>query len=90
MKEEIILICSSENTGCTAGRWNKCSNCKNDVWVSDSSINALKGQQPDKILCFDCGMVKYRNENELNILPLTAEQIREIKNGLKKSKRNSN
>ena len=91
-KDEIIAICSTENTGNTRGMWVPCRGaCRRTVWLSDSTINAMKESNPQInleinppiVLCIECGLPQLKKDGSAPILvPPTAEQLEELKKGI--------
>lgn len=84
--DEILAICSTENTGNTIGIDAHCINCDTKVWLSDSTIKSIKSSFPDvdlkvhppTILCMLCGMKRIKDTKDVNIMPPTDEQVKEI------------
>jgi hypothetical protein len=94
--DEIIAICSLRNEGHTVGISVPCRGCGKTVWLSDSTINSIKANQPEVDLvktppvplCIYCGIKRMEESesksNETILMPISDEQITELKNGLDK------
>lgn len=94
--DKTVVLCGADNyTGADSIDVN-CRKCNAAVILSDSTIRSLKQNDPeldlDKdppiVLCVECGL-EYINKSkaegeELNIVPLTEEQLREFRQGLEK------
>lgn len=77
-KQYAMSICAEERSPGVEGKYDKCYECALEIFVSQSTWNAL----PDSITelrpyCMECG-VKLLQKNQIPILPATAEQKFEI------------
>jgi hypothetical protein len=87
-KDDIICICSIENTGHTIGVRVPCrgDDCKNTVWLSDSTINTIKQQNPGINLsenppspvCMECGLKIMSKSKDFKMSPMSSEQAKEL------------
>jgi hypothetical protein len=87
-KDDIVCICSSDNTVHTIGVRVPCrgDNCKNTVWLSDSTIKTIKQQHPGIDLeknppspvCLDCGLKIMRNSKDFKMAPMSVQQAAEL------------
>lgn len=85
--DKIVLICAPKKSGNTVGIDAFCVKCDCDIWISDSTINSVKQQHPGIDLlvnkpdayCIDCGKEHLRKIKNPEVIPLTEEQINEIK-----------
>lgn len=97
-EEKTIVICGQDNyTGADSIDVN-CRKCNLAVILSDSTIRSLKQNKPDLdivkdppiVLCIECGMTYIEEQKnggeEIKVIPLSAEQIEEFKEGLSKFK----
>lgn len=92
-EDGIIVICSKENTAHTEGSESKCKKCQVKVWVSNSTLNALKMQRKeltdqqikDSALCTDCGLAEMAKLKDPSLIKPTEEQIQEIVAGIRKN-----
>lgn len=91
-KDEIITICSTENGGKTIGIWAACRGCETSVWLSDSTITAIKTRHPKMdlvetpptLLCLECGLSHMqKSKDPITIVPITDKQLAELRKGIK-------
>ena len=90
-EDEIIAICSNENSGNTIGIWAHCRKCDTDVWLSDSTIESIKTNYPDTdilenppvLLCIGCGLEHIKDSKSQVITKPTEKQLAEIINAIK-------
>jgi DNA-directed RNA polymerase subunit RPC12/RpoP len=85
--DEIVLICgrTSEISPRTTGIAAICTRCQHEVWLSDTSISAVKKNYPEldliktppTVVCIECGL-KDLDKKDAKISPLTSEQRQEI------------
>lgn len=93
---EFVITCMRISDRIFIG-WNKgiealCLDCGQKVWLSDSTMTAAKELNPDRdftkeppiIYCIECTMKKMK-EGDV-IIPPTADQKKEIDEGIKKLK----
>lgn len=89
--DDIIVICGESKI--TLGIDVICIDCKKPLWMSDSSINSVKQnnpgmdleKHPPTVLCMDCGTKRMeQNSNEERVIALpTPEQVKELKDYFK-------
>jgi len=87
-EDQIICICSKENSAHTIGIRVPCRGpgCNAQLWLSDSTINRIKKEKtdvdltktPPTPLCMDCGLKALKNSKDFKIAPPTTEQMEEI------------
>lgn len=83
MNEEQPVIVCAPSTGTTKGK-NVVCKCGEIVWLSDSSLEALKPDDPEpRIVCLPCFLKEFKDTTH-KIQPLTETQITEVKEGIKK------
>lgn len=84
---EIIIICmrlsKDHPVGYTLGIQAACRNCQADVWLSDTSMQALREQLPEidfnnKIPVVKCIECSVKIKKDLNFLPPAKVQISEM------------
>ena len=87
--DEVIVICGESKV--TIGINVICVDCGKPLWMSDSSMNSVKlnnpgvdlEKHPPTVLCIDCGNKKIEKEKDADIekivAPLTNEQLDEFK-----------
>jgi hypothetical protein len=85
--EEVAVICSPKSDRIapeTVGIWAYCVKCSCEVWLSDTSTQAVKEVNPEaKIMphCISCGTELLNGEHK--IIPPSEGQLKEIKNQIK-------
>jgi hypothetical protein len=87
-KDTIICICSTDNTVHTVGVRVPCrgDECKNTVWLSDSTINTIKQghpginleENPPSPVCIECGIKIMEKSKDFSISPMSKEQAYEL------------
>ena len=91
--DEIVVICGPDAMGDHKVIDVTCRSCGAEVLLSDSSIRSMKSQNPERdfdsqppvVLCVICGLSYMQTKgDDLQIAPLTEEQINELKNGISK------
>jgi len=88
--DDIVIVCSPTNHGL----WNtiqaNCRICNETIYLSDSSIESVKQQQPEVdleknppiLVCLSCGIHQLEKE-DVTIMPLTEGQIKELSNAIR-------
>ena len=84
-EKEVSIICvrmCNRTPGNHPGRVDVCRRCKTTVWLSDSSLEAVKGKK-HTLLCIECGRSEMkesaaRGEEPPEHMPLTERQGHEI------------
>lgn len=56
----------------------KCEKCQYDVWIAPSSLK-IKKEMKAKVVCSVCQTLKPKPGEAIDVLPLSNEQISEIK-----------
>lgn len=90
-KDDVIIICSTQNTAHTKGIRAFCTKCNASVWLSDSSIKSVKSKDPNldlekdppHLLCETCGLPVLMGAKDLEIMNMTLEQKTEIIKAIK-------
>ena len=92
-KDDISMICSRIGDGynlpVTKGIEAVCVECQHPIWISDTTIKAIKEYnptldleiKPPKALCLECGIISMQEENK-KIMPTSQTQIDEIKKNI--------
>lgn len=84
--QSVFVICAEENyLGIPASK-QKCTECLKDIILADSSMENILEHSPNEEViiypyCGECGLVKMASINDVQIMPLSRRQIREITEG---------
>lgn len=88
-------ICSTRNSANTTGQWTKCVECNIALWLSDSTLHAIRKTCPEldgqelkiNCYCFVHGMhhahVEKSKGEDVKVITPTTEQIDEVSKALK-------
>lgn len=93
-----IVFCSQLKDARTKGHAEKCKDCNDDIWLSDTSIPALKEnfpnadleKNPPELVCLKCGIERMNQANEKNggkdikFGKITLAQVDEVVDHIKK------
>lgn len=85
-EEGVLIICSKANVAKTEGSESKCKKCSCTVWVSNTTLAAVKQNRPDlkdqeikdQALCMECGLAEVAKTKDINFVNPTEEQKKEI------------
>lgn len=86
MKDCIVVICSDYAHPGIPGYWDICEECIVNIYVSNSTLSSITDQgHADKrirLLCFECA---YPLLDASQMMPLSKQQLKEIKDSMGKS-----
>jgi len=94
----IVVVCASENTAGTIGRWTYCSECNERIWLSNSSIEVIYASNPDwpedfepliEPMCIPHGIISINEDKESKLIAPSDEQMSEIKKAIEDDSKNS-
>lgn len=78
--DEVIILCADEAKYGIPGKWTVCGRCGDRIYLSDSSMRAVKegGYKKENIVlnCFECAEPKIKTPDQM--IPLSADQQNEI------------
>lgn len=78
--EESVLLCSPVDDQPTPveGSVRHRAGCGHNVWVSPSGLGLILDGEIDRIVCAPCAARSILAGNDIEIMPLTEAQIREV------------
>lgn len=86
--KDLCIICMPAEYNQTQGTIGNCSECNRELWISDTSLEAITEYKESKeigkviVVCVKCALPDILGDNN-EILPFTASQIEELKNNIK-------
>ncbi len=90
-KKTVMAMCSKVNNAGTIGSPGKCISCGADLWVSSTTIDAIREGHPDiadqeiHTICVECA-IPLMEKSEVRAVTPSKEQIQEILGALDKDK----
>lgn len=82
--KKILAICSTVNHIKAITTKEKCAECKIDLFLSESTLNAVRQDYPEAtkedlhIVCMNCSLEIIKNADDVTTKPITKEQEDEI------------
>ncbi len=82
--ENYIAVCMT-NKGMTQGKDAECCTCQAKVWLSDSTVEAVKEKDPEGVvepICLMCFLANATEEDIDKIQAPTTNQVKDIINNI--------
>lgn len=82
-EKKVMAVCAERNYTGRTGSPGKCEFCNKNIWISDSTIKAIREGNPDiadkeiSLVCVECSLPLMK-DSELRMIPPTALQTKEI------------